>query len=47
MEEEVQYTPAVEDEEMEASGISGNEEEMAEEGDSKCLESLLLNFPPA
>ncbi|XP_056389941.1 nuclear receptor corepressor 2 isoform X7 [Hyla sarda] len=33
MEEEVQYTPAVEDEEMEASGISGNEEEMAEEGD--------------
>ncbi|XP_069817043.1 nuclear receptor corepressor 2 isoform X5 [Dendropsophus ebraccatus] len=34
MEEEVQYTPAVEDEEMEASGISGNEEEMAEEGDT-------------
>ncbi|KAM5192059.1 nuclear receptor corepressor 2 isoform 10-T10 [Mantella aurantiaca] len=34
MEEEVPYTPAVEDEEMEASGISGNEEEMAEEGDT-------------
>ncbi|KAM4049943.1 nuclear receptor corepressor 2 isoform 8-T8 [Anomaloglossus baeobatrachus] len=34
MEEEVQYTPAVEDEEMEVSGISGNEEEMAEEGDT-------------
>ncbi|XP_066459469.1 nuclear receptor corepressor 2 isoform X6 [Eleutherodactylus coqui] len=34
MEEEVQYTPAAEDEEMEASGISGNEEEMAEEGDT-------------
>ncbi|XP_073532257.1 nuclear receptor corepressor 2 isoform X5 [Phyllobates terribilis] len=34
MEEEVQYTPAVEDEEMEGSGISGNEEEMAEEGDT-------------
>ncbi|KAM3939896.1 nuclear receptor corepressor 2 isoform 7-T8 [Leptodactylus fuscus] len=34
LEEEVQYTPAVEDEEMEASGISGNEEEMAEEGDT-------------
>ncbi|XP_077149356.1 nuclear receptor corepressor 2 isoform X7 [Ranitomeya variabilis] len=34
MEEEVQYTPAVEDEDMEGSGISGNEEEMAEEGDT-------------
>ncbi|XP_072000443.1 nuclear receptor corepressor 2 isoform X10 [Engystomops pustulosus] len=32
MEEEIQYTPAVEDEE--ASGMSGNEEEMAEEGDT-------------
>ncbi|XP_075033130.1 nuclear receptor corepressor 2 isoform X5 [Mixophyes fleayi] len=34
MEEEVPYTPAIEEDEMEASGISGNEEEMAEEGDN-------------
>ncbi|XP_063310387.1 nuclear receptor corepressor 2 isoform X2 [Pelobates fuscus] len=33
MEEEVPYPPTVEDEEMEASGMSGNDEEMAEEGD--------------
>ncbi|XP_053327902.1 nuclear receptor corepressor 2 isoform X3 [Spea bombifrons] len=33
MEEEVPYPRTVEDEEMEASGMSGNEEEMAEEGD--------------
>uniref|UniRef100_A0A8C5M6G5 Nuclear receptor corepressor 2 n=1 Tax=Leptobrachium leishanense TaxID=445787 RepID=A0A8C5M6G5_9ANUR len=33
MEEEVSYPPTVEDEEMEASGMSGNDEEMAEEGD--------------
>ncbi|KAM4707636.1 nuclear receptor corepressor 2 isoform 2-T2 [Discoglossus pictus] len=32
--EETSYTPAVEDEEMEASGMSGNDEEMAEEGDA-------------
>ncbi|XP_053557806.1 nuclear receptor corepressor 2 isoform X4 [Bombina bombina] len=32
--EEAVYPPAAEDEEMEASGISGNEEEMAEEGDT-------------
>ncbi|XP_018118133.1 nuclear receptor corepressor 2 isoform X5 [Xenopus laevis] len=34
MEEETPYPPALEDEEMEASGISGNEEEMADEGDA-------------
>ncbi|XP_063820652.1 nuclear receptor corepressor 2 isoform X5 [Pseudophryne corroboree] len=34
MEEEISYTPANEEDEMEASGISGNEEEMAEEGDN-------------
>ncbi|KAM8962053.1 nuclear receptor corepressor 2 isoform 2-T2 [Pelodytes ibericus] len=33
MEEEIPYPATVEDEEMEASGMSGNEEEMAEEGD--------------
>ncbi|OCT98366.1 hypothetical protein XELAEV_18010598mg [Xenopus laevis] len=34
MEEETPYPPALEDEEMEASGMSGNEEEMADEGDA-------------
>ncbi|KAM4810370.1 nuclear receptor corepressor 2 isoform 3-T3 [Rhinophrynus dorsalis] len=33
-EEETPYPPVVEDEEMEASGMSGNEEEMADEGDT-------------
>ncbi|KAM9329222.1 nuclear receptor corepressor 2 [Gastrophryne carolinensis] len=33
MEEEVPDAPAAEDEEMDASGMSGNEEEMVEEGD--------------
>lgn len=39
--EEAAFTPAAEDEEMEVSGISGNEEEMAEEAEGEALRATI------
>uniref|UniRef100_A0A7M4FNR7 Nuclear receptor corepressor 2 n=1 Tax=Crocodylus porosus TaxID=8502 RepID=A0A7M4FNR7_CROPO len=39
--EEAAFAPAAEDEEMEVSGISGNEEEMAEEAEGEALRATL------
>lgn len=40
--EETAFPPVVEDEEMEASGVSGNEEEMVEEAEGEGWRSLAV-----